>query len=297
MNNTHTILEIKDICKHYGQVQVLDNINLSFNNNNIYGLLGRNGAGKTSLLNIISGRIFPDNGTVKFHGKDCFKYPGFISEKCCYMPEKHYFPPRLKIKKILLLAQSAFAGFDLKQALRLCELFSLNIEAQYGQLSRGFQSIFRIVLGLAAKTEITIFDEPVLGLDAAARDIFYSVLIEEFSGNPRLFIISTHFIEESADIFNEAIIIDKGKIIRQAAAEDLLARVFYVSGKSSGVNKFLLGKNVISSRTAGDIKTAVVEGRIASEKAVPGLAFSPLTIRKLFIHLTNDIESAEEQNE
>lgn len=294
MSQAEFILETDNVSKYYGTLCALKDTSLRFEDNKIYGLFGRNGAGKTSLLNIISSRIFADSGSVHFMGKDTGKTPGSIAEHCCYMPEKHYFPARLKVKKLLSLGKQAFANYDEQYAEKLCRAFKLNTEQQYGQLSRGYQSILRIVLGLAAKTAISIFDEPVLGLDAVARDRFYSELIEEFSLNPRLFIISTHFIEESADLFNEAIIIDEGSIIQQAAVEDLLARVFYVSGKSDAVDKFIQKHKVLSSRSVQDLKTAVIEGDINTVKRVPALTYSPLTIQKLFIHLTSD-KSEEEQ--
>jgi ABC-2 type transport system ATP-binding protein len=294
MENTDYILEAEHITKSYGSLFALKDTSLRFSDNNIYGLFGRNGAGKTSLLNILSTRLFADNGTVRFLGEDCASNPKGIAENCCYMPEKHYFPPRLSIKNLLLLGKSAYAKFSERYADELCRKFKLNTEQKYGQLSRGYQSIFRIVLGLASKTAITIFDEPVLGLDAAARDLFYSELIEEFSLNPRLFIISTNFIEEAADLFNEAIIIHDGKVIGQGTIDDLLAKVFYVSGKADLVDQGIQGCNVLSSQTMLDMKTAVVEGDISTVKRFPSLSYSPLTIQKLFIHLTND-QSKEEQ--
>jgi len=129
------------------------------------------------------------------------------------MPEKHYFPPRLTIRKLIEQGKSYYPNFSLTCSKRLFKKFKLDPSRKYDQLSRGHQSIFRIVIGLASRAPITIFDEPVLGLDAVARDQFYQELIEEFSNHPRLFIISTHLIEESADLFNEAIIIKDGRII------------------------------------------------------------------------------------
>ena len=136
-------------------------------------------------------------------------------------------------------------------------------------------------------SSVTIFDEPVLGLDAVARDRFYSELIEEFSRNPRTFIISTHLIEESADLFNEAIILKKGTVIRKAPVEDLLAGAFYVSGNAAMVNAFIKNRKVLGSKTVNELKTAVIEGDTKSLKQIKGLTFSPLTIQKLFIHLTD----------
>lgn len=282
------ILEAGSLSKSYGSIQALDGVSLKFSENKIYGLFGRNGAGKTTLLNIISSRIFADRGTVTCFGKDIFKQPAIISENLCYMPEKHYFPGRFKIKHLLDCAKMSFPNYDAYYAEKLVWNFKLNTEQKYEQLSRGHQSIFRIVLGLAANATITLFDEPVLGLDAVARDKFYSELIEEFSRNPRLFIISTHFIEESADLFNEAIIMKNGNVMKQAPVDELLSNVFYISGKTDRVDDFIENRKVLSSHAVNDLKTAVVEGNLNDEGPTQGLSFSQLSIQKLFIHLTND---------
>jgi ABC-2 type transport system ATP-binding protein len=287
------VLKTENICKSYGSIDALKDVNLNFSENKIYGLFGRNGAGKTTLLDIISSRIFPDSGYVTCFGEDISEHPGIIAGHCCYMPEKHYFPARFMVKKLLSIGKMSFPNYDERYAEHLCRIFKLNTEQKYEQLSRGHQSIFRIVIGLAAKAAITIFDEPVLGLDAVARDRFYSELIEDFSRNPRLFIISTHFIEESADLFNEAIIIKNGEVIRQAPVEDLLSHVFYVSGKSDRVDAFIQNRTVIGCQAVNNLKTAVVEGDLNAEKPSPGLHFSPLTIQKLFIHLTADKKEQE----
>lgn len=294
MEQADYVLETKNICKSYGSIVALKDANLRFAEKKIYGLFGRNGAGKTTLLDIISSRIFSDRGSVTCFGEDISEHPKIIAENCCYMPEKHFFPARFKVKKLLSCGKMSFPNYSEQYAERLCRYFKLNTEQKYEQLSRGHQSIFRIVLGLAAKATITIFDEPVLGLDAVARDMFYSELIEEFSRNPRLFIISTHFIEESADLFNEAIIIKNGKVMRQAPVEALLSNVFYVSGKSARVDEFIQNRTVLGCQAVNDLKTAVVEGNLSAEKRSPGLSFSALSIQKLFIHLTDDPSEQEQ---
>jgi ABC-2 type transport system ATP-binding protein len=171
---------------------------------------------------------------------------------------------------------------------RLCRIFKLSLTQKYDQLSRGYQSILRIVIGLASRAPITIFDEPVLGLDAVARDRFYLELIEEFSRNPRMFIIATHLIDESSDLFNEAIILKNGKVIQQAAVDELLANVFHVAGKSAQVEAFVQSRTVLSVQGVNELKTAVVEGSLNTIEQYPGLKFSSLTMQNLFIHLTND---------
>jgi ABC-2 type transport system ATP-binding protein len=208
------------------------------------------------------------------------------------MPEKQFFPKRFKVKTFLDHAKASFPHYDEKYAARLCQVFNLNVNQKYGQLSRGYQSIFRIVIGLAANAPITILDEPVLGLDAVARDTFYGELIESFSENPRLFIVSTHFIDESTDLFNEAIILKHGKVIRQGPVDEMLANVFYVSGKSAQVNAFVANQALIGQQAVNGLKTAVIDGPLP-QQPVPGLNFSSLTMQKLFVYLTNDEDNWE----
>ncbi len=288
MEHQDYMLEVKDLSKSYGSIAALEEASLNFSEKKIYGLFGRNGAGKTTLLNIITSRIYADNGSVNFLGKDITRHPEIIAANCCYMPEKHYFPPKFTVRKLLSIGKASFPNYSEEYAGRLCRYFKLHTEQKYNELSRGYQSIFRIVLGMAARAPITIFDEPVLGLDAVARDRFYTELIEEYTREPRLFIISTHLIEEAADLFNEAIIINNGTVIRQATVEELLSNVFYVSGGSASVDDFTKDRKVISTQMVNELKTAVVEGNINDEKRAPGVWFSPITIQKLFIHLTKD---------
>lgn len=293
MSQSEFILETKQISKSFGSTIALEKATIRFTDKKIVGLFGRNGAGKTTLLDIISSRIFADEGTVICLGDDIAERPQTINENCCYMPEKHYFPSRFKVKKLLSHASLSFPNYDEQYGQQLCAIFNLNVEQKYEQLSRGHQSVFRIVIGLASRAPITIFDEPVLGLDAVARDRFYLELIEEFSNHPRLFIISTHLIEESADLFNEAIIIKNGKVIRQASVEEMLANVFYVSGNKTKVDMFIADQTVLSLQEVHEMKTAVIEGQPPTEQSITGLSFSSLTMQNLFIHLTDDQNNRE----
>ncbi len=293
MDKTGNILQTDNISKNFKSTRALKNINIEFSNKGIYGLFGRNGAGKTTLLNIITARIYADKGEVSCYNKKIGKHPDAINENCCYMPEKHLFPPYMKVKKLLSYGKMSYPNFDRDYCKKLCERFELDINKKYENLSRGYQSIFRIVLGLSAQAPITIFDEPILGLDPYARDIFYQELVEDYGNNPRLFIISTHIIEESSDIFDEVIILKNGEVILNTPVEDLQSKAFYVSGKSQIVDNFLANRKVLNYESVNNMKMAVVEGNINNENQVPELEFSTITIQKLFINLTNNLEKKE----
>lgn len=286
---SETILETKSLVKLYGTTKALDNFSVHFEKNKIYGLLGRNGAGKTTLLNIMASRIFANSGTVTAFGENVVENARVLP-MICYMSEKNLFSRKVKVREILRFSSAFFDNFDLSYADRLCEKFALDKNKKYSALSRGYESVLRIVIGLASRAPITIFDEPVLGLDAAVRDDFYKELIEDYSDNPRTYIISTHLIEESADIFDEAVIIKSGRLVEQTSSEQLKENAHYISGKAELVDAAVPGLNVIHSETVANVKICAVYGAIDSQKqrelVSSGLDLSPIPVQKLFIYLT-----------
>ncbi|HEX2947586.1 MAG TPA: ABC transporter ATP-binding protein [Clostridia bacterium] len=283
------ILETKMLNKSYGDVKAVRDFSVGLESNKIYGLLGRNGAGKTTFLNIIASRIFADSGEVSFFGQNAIENQEVL-EKICYMPEKDLFIDIDRVSRILKTAALFYDNFDMEYALRLCKKFELSVNKKYKNLSRGYESIIRIVVGLASRAPLTIFDEPVLGLDAAVRDLFYRELIEDYENNPRTYIISTHLIEESADVFEEALIIKDGMLVEKLTVEELKERARYVSGKASAVDEAVSGMNIVHTEMVGNIKICTIFEKLTDEKLkkfeAAGTDVSPVPVQKLFIYLT-----------
>lgn len=287
---SETLLETQHLCKQYGSTRALDDFSIAFQKEKIYGLLGRNGAGKTTLLNLLTGRIFANSGKIKAFGENVVENSRILP-RICYMPEKNLFIPQMRVMQTLQAAESFFPHFDMPYAKALCEKFELDSAKQYKALSRGYESILRIVIGLSSRAEVTIFDEPVLGLDAAVRDIFYRELISDYAEHPRTFIISTHLIEESADIFEEAAVIKKGRLILQSPVESLRERAHSVAGRAEVVESAVSGLHVIHTETVGSIRISVVFDALDRERLQSmtglGLDVSPVPVQKLFIYLTD----------
>ena len=127
-------------------------------------------------------------------------------------------------------------------------------------LSKGYQSIFKLIIALSLNVPYVIFDEPVLGLDANHRELFYSLLLKEFENNERTLIIATHLIEEVSNIIEEVVLIDKGKILLQETVEELLEKGYSISGVAQEVDHYCEGKNVIGYDELGGLKIAYVLG-------------------------------------
>jgi ABC-2 type transport system ATP-binding protein len=277
--------------KSYGSVKALKDFNVKLEGNKIYGLLGRNGAGKTTFLNLITSRIFADNGDIKVFGQNAVENQELLP-RLCYMPEKNLFIPTMRVSEIIKSSAEFYENFDLGYADQLCMKFKLDKRKKYKALSRGYESILRVVIGLASRASVTIFDEPVLGLDAAVRDLFYRELIEDYVKFPRTFIVSTHLIEESADVFEEAIIIKEGELVEQLTVEELKEKARYISGKSGIVDEAVSGLNVLNTEMVGNIKVCAVYDKFTDEKLKKFSGFdvdiSPIPVQKLFIYLTNN---------
>lgn len=284
------VLETKMLTKSYGSVKALKDFTVRLDINKIYGLLGRNGAGKTTFLNLISSRIFADSGEIKLFGQNAVESQE-LHPKICYMPEKNLFIPTMRVSEIIKSAAEFYENFDMEYADRLCVKFNLEKRKKYKALSRGYESILRVVIGLASRASVTIFDEPVLGLDAAVRDLFYRELIEDYTGFPRTFIVSTHLIEESADVFEEVLIIKEGVLVEHLSVEELKERAHYISGKPGIVDEATSGLKVLHSEMIGNIKVSAVFEKFDDEKLKKLSGFevdvSPIPVQKLFIYLTN----------
>jgi len=279
-------IEIKDVSKNFSTTQALSRVNLTFDNNKIYGLLGRNGAGKTTLLNIITNRIFADEGEVIVDGIPS-KENDQALQKIYMMSEKNYYPTNMKIKEIFAWTKNFYQDFDMDYAKKLADLFDLNINKNVKSLSTGYTSIFKVIIALSVNTPYVLLDEPVLGLDANHRDIFYKLLIEKYSNFPCTIVISTHLIEEVSTVIEDVIIIKKGTIIKNVSREELLSQGYTISGKASSVDSFIVDKNVIGTETIGGLKSAFILGSINKETIPTDLEVTKLDLQKLFVQLTN----------
>ena len=277
---------ISNVTKNFKTVRALNDVSLKLNQNKIYGLLGRNGAGKTTLLNVISNRIFASEGTVTINGESNVENDKVLSQ-IYFMSEKTYYPETMKIREIYKFAKSFNNAFDEDKALNLSKLFDLDVTKKVKALSTGYHSVFKLVMALSFDIPFIFMDEPVLGLDAYHRELFYKLLLENYADNPKTFILSTHLIEEVSKIIEEVIIIKDGEIIKQADCEELLRSGYCVSGKAIDIDNFIQGKDVIGVDTIGGLKSAQVIGNSKEALETENLEVTKLDLQKLFIKLTN----------
>lgn len=288
-----SIIEVKKVNKSYNKKQVLKDINITFEENKIYGLLGRNGAGKTTLLNLITDRAVVDSGEITIDGETIYENDKAL-EKIYFMTERTLYPVDYKVKEIFKWTKEFYNNFDSEYALELAKKFNLNINTKIKNLSTGYNSICKIITTLASNANVLIFDEPVLGLDANHRELFYKVFMENYIENPKTIILSTHIIEEVSNLIEKVIILNNSKVISSDEAEELLNKAYTVSGLTENIDKFVESKNIVNVEEITSFKSATIIGNLTKEdKELAedlGLKFSKVELQKLFIYLTEKEE-------
>jgi len=286
-------IEIKNVSKYFGDTRALKDVTLALEPNKIYGLLGRNGAGKTTLIKIITNKIFPTAGEALIDGETVVENDR-AQAKIFSMTEKNVHPSDMIVKNGFRWACEFYSGFDLEYARTLARKFQLDTGKKIKQLSSGYDSVFKSILTLASGAPVIIFDEPVLGMDAAHRELFYRELIELHIRQPKTVIISTHLIDEVVNVLEDVIIIKNGEIVLFQPVTDVLQLGYSVSGDSAGVDQYIRGKNVIHEEKLGKYKMATIyqEHDKADKDMVHkyGLEVVPARLQELFISLTSSNE-------
>ena len=277
------MIEGKGLTMRFGNNTALDGVDVCFGDNKIYGLLGRNGAGKSTLLSVVTNRLRPTAGEVFIDGEPARENDRVLG-RVYYMGEKTLLPDTATVAQLFRWTGDFYPGFDGEYAGQLADTFGLPEKKKLKNLSTGYLTIAKLIAALASNAPYTLFDEPVLGLDANHREVFYRQLIESYSRQPRTILISTHLIEEVADIIEQVVIIKAGKILLDRPAEEVKRMGYTVSGRAEAVDAYCTGRDVLSVDTLGGLKTACILGK--AEEA-PGLDVSGLDMQKLFIRLTN----------
>ncbi|GAA0835718.1 ABC transporter ATP-binding protein [Paenibacillus glucanolyticus] len=288
---SQTVIEVRNLTKEYKDTTAVDHVSFRIEENKIYGLLGRNGAGKTTIMQMITAQLFSTSGEVRVFGEHPYENKKVI-QQICFIKEGQKYPDLFTVKDVMVTAASVYPNWDAEYAKALIEVFRLPMKRLIKRLSRGMLSSVGIIVGLASRAPITIFDEPYLGLDAVARELFYDHLIEDYTENPRTIILSTHLIDEVSRLLEHIIVIDSGKILLDTDTDELRGRTHNVIGHQSAVESFIKGRDVIHLESLGSTLSATVMGRTetevkqAAEQA--GLETAPVSLQQLIVHLTKN---------
>ncbi|MCR2794182.1 ABC transporter ATP-binding protein [Microbacterium sp. zg.Y625] len=284
-----SVIEVQNLTKRYRETVAVDDVSFEIQKDTIYGLLGRNGAGKTTIMSILTAQNFATSGDVRIFGEDPYENAGVL-QRMCFVRESQKYPDDALPKHAFDTARLFFPNWDQDFAERLIEDFQLPVKTRIKKLSRGQLSAVGVIIGLAARAEITFFDEPYLGLDAVARQIFYDRLLEDYAAHPRTVILSSHLIDEVSNLLERVLVIDRGRIVMDEDTDVARSRAANIVGDSAAVEAFVAGREVIHRETLGRVSSVTVLGTLtASERAqlaAAGLDVGPVSLQQLIVRIT-----------
>jgi len=276
-------IELSNITKKYKKRTVLKNITLQIDQPKIYALLGRNGAGKTTLMDIIAGHNIQTEGELLINGEEAFDNRNLLKH-ICLIKESDNFHQDMKVKDVLKTYAILYENWHTDLVDELMDLYQLPLNSRIKTLSKGMESALGVIVGLASGAKITIFDEPYIGMDAAARQKFYDILLDVFEEEERTIIFSTHLIDEASLLFQEIFIIKDGELILQEDAETIRQNAYVVTGEEAEVKAFIEGKRVMKIKQLAHLMAAYVYDE---ERDIPEtLQVDGIPIQDVMIYLT-----------
>ena len=284
-----TAIEVTGLSRRYRSTTALNNVSLRLEKDTIHGLLGRNGAGKTTLMSIITGQDWPTEGEVNVLGERPHENEQVLPRICFVREEQRYIDDALP-KHAFSAAAQAFPRWDAELANRLASEFRVPEKTRIKKMSRGQRSAVGVIIGIASRAEVTFFDEPYMGLDAVARQLFYDRLLEDYAAHPRTVVLSSHLIDEIAHLIENVVVIDQGKILLQEPVEQLRDRAVTLVGRADAVAEIAATREVLHHEAMGRIVRTTLLGALddAERRALEerDVEVVPVSLQQLIVRLT-----------
>ena len=211
------LLEVSHVSKSYGNNRVLDDVTFNITKGKIVGLLGPNGSGKTTLIKLINDLLKEDSGTIKVEGLDL----GVETKKLIsYLPDKNYLNNNMTVLELLNYFKDFYEDFRIDKAKELIGKLNLDLNQKLKTMSKGTKEKVQLILVMSRKAKLYILDEPIGGIDPAARDYIINTILTNFSNDASL-LISTHLISDLEKVLDEVIFLKNGKVVRCGSTDEI----------------------------------------------------------------------------
>lgn len=211
------ILECNGLSKSFGNVNALSNINLTLERGKIIGLLGPNGSGKTTLIKLINGLLTPSSGNLLINGNE----PSVETKKIVsFLPDTSYIPEWMKVSQIIDMFVDFYEDFDKNKAYEMLERLKLDSSLKMKSLSKGTKEKVQLILVMSRNADLYCLDEPIGGVDPAARDYILNTIITNYSENATI-LLSTHLISDIENILDEIIFIKEGNLVLHSPVDEI----------------------------------------------------------------------------
>ena len=213
------LVQFQNVTKQYSSKKALDNVSFTLEPGKIYGLLGPNGSGKSTAIKIINDLLQPTSGTVLVNGLK----PGVESKKIIsYLPDRNYLNDWMKVEDAFKLFEDFYEDFDRNRAEEMLRSLNIDSGARLKTLSKGTLEKVQLILIMARRAKLYVLDEPIAGVDPAARDYILQTILGNY-GEESSILISTHLITDIEKVLDEVLFLQNGRIVLQGAVDDIRA--------------------------------------------------------------------------
>ena len=283
--NTYSIIA-DNLCFSYKKKQALKNLSFSLNENQIIGLIGANGSGKTTFFNICNGTLSANSGNLTIHGGNPNK-DLTLKEEFIYSMHNLPVGDNYKIKNIFDFYNISYPHFDKDFANKSLKIFELSDNTKIKALSQGKKSLVHLICALATRAKLTCLDEPFIGIDTESRRMCYEIILRDFIENPRTFIMSSHNLSEIENLLSEIVLIDDGKTIFYEEIDTVREMMFRADGDNvTNLNN----SDIIIKRTGETGNYIIAKGSVnsvlAKELSSSGHKISPVSAEDVCMYLT-----------
>ena len=278
----------KDLCVRFKDTMALDKVNIEIEENTIVGLIGRNGAGKTTFMKTAAGYLRPTSGEIKVFGEAPFDHINALSNTC-FMDDDRY-DESVNISQILNLSMLYYKNFNKKMAEKLLEYFEISKNKKFKKLSKGTKTLVSLVMAVCCRCPLTMLDEPTLGLDASHRKELMSLILKDYEDFPRTIIISSHLITELEGMMEQVILIDRGRLVFKKDLDEVQNYALYLTGAKSVLESLTAGRKILSKSELGDHLTLGLENNFTKPELQRfkenAIDITPMNVQDVCVNLT-----------
>ena len=277
------LIEASHLSVRYRQKTAVDDIAFKIGKGRVVGLLGHNGAGKTSLMKALAG-ILPFEGELRVLGLDPRRERVAMLESLCYIPDVAILPRWARVEQLITLMAGLQPRFSAERARALLKRTSVSLRDRVKTLSKGMVVQVHLALIAAIDAKVMILDEPTLGLDILSRKSFYEMLVEEWCDGERSVLISTHQVEEIQPLLSDVIMLNEGRVVLATSLVDMDQRFVGLSHDAAAADRIAAAHPLLRYRQMGQ-SAALFDGPPPAEIAALGQRFQPSLV-DLFVALT-----------
>ena len=217
---TQELVKCTNLCRNFGEIKALNDVNLSLASGRIIGLLGPNGSGKTTLIKILNGLLQPSSGEARIAGN----LPGVESKKLIsYLPDRGYFPEWMNVGDMIDMFADFYADFDRAKADEMCRALGLERSMRIKTLSKGTREKMQLMLVMSRRARLYLLDEPIAGVDPAAREFIMRTILTNYSEDGTV-LISTHLILDVEQVLDEAVFLRQGSVVLHESVDSIRER-------------------------------------------------------------------------